>query len=123
MIKKEKINVTIDSELKKYITTFAKEQRITVSDIFRGFILNLKQIKEKNTPEVILCSDPDFNKSLKDTVSILKTCRVKPHGYEEVFDINENEWRRCAAANPVFDFLKEPEEEIYTLDDGKPFNN
>ncbi len=37
-------------------------------------------------------------------------------------DIAEQEWLRAAAANPVFDFLKEPEEDIYTVADGKPFH-
>jgi hypothetical protein len=35
-------------------------------------------------------------------------------------DIDEQEWLRAAAVNPAFDFLKEPEEDIYTLADGKP---
>ncbi len=38
-------------------------------------------------------------------------------------DINEREWLRAAATNPAFDFLKEPEEDIYTLADGKPFHD
>lgn len=36
-------------------------------------------------------------------------------------DISEEEWLRAAAANPAFDFLKEPQEDIYTLSDGRPF--
>jgi hypothetical protein len=36
-------------------------------------------------------------------------------------DINEQEWLQAAASNPAFDFLKEPDEDIYTLTDGKPF--
>ena len=36
-------------------------------------------------------------------------------------DIGENEWRQATARNKVFDFLNAPEEDIYTLDDGKPF--
>jgi hypothetical protein len=39
----------------------------------------------------------------------------------EQTDIDEREWLRAAATNPAFDFLKEPEEDIYTLADGKPF--
>lgn len=38
-------------------------------------------------------------------------------------EINEKDWLRTAGANPVFDFLKEPEEDIYTLSDGRPFND
>jgi hypothetical protein len=36
-------------------------------------------------------------------------------------EIEEKEWYRVAAANPVFDFLREPEENIYTANDGRPF--
>lgn len=36
-------------------------------------------------------------------------------------EISEQEWLHAAAVNPAFDFLKEPEEDIYTLTDGRPF--
>ncbi len=36
-------------------------------------------------------------------------------------DISETEWLHAAAANPAFYFLKDPEEDIYTLSDGRPF--
>ena len=35
-------------------------------------------------------------------------------------EVDEKEWLRAASANPAFDFLKEPEEDIYTLEDGRP---
>jgi len=35
----------------------------------------------------------------------------------------ETEWLRAAAANSVFDFLGDSEEDIYSLSDGKPFND
>ncbi len=38
-------------------------------------------------------------------------------------DIDEKEWLRTASTNPAFDFLKNPEEDIYTLSDGKPFHD
>jgi len=41
----------------------------------------------------------------------------------EEADVDEIEWLRAAAANPAFDFLKAPEEDIYTLADGRPFDN
>jgi len=40
----------------------------------------------------------------------------------EETDIDEMKWLRAAARNPVFDFLKEPDEDIYTLADGRPFD-
>ena len=38
-------------------------------------------------------------------------------------EISEKEWLRVASANPAFDFLKDPEEDIYTLNDGRPFHD
>jgi hypothetical protein len=40
----------------------------------------------------------------------------------EEADIDEREWLRLAPTNPAFDFLGAPEEDIYTLADGKPFH-
>jgi hypothetical protein len=36
---------------------------------------------------------------------------------------DETEWLQAAASNPAFDFLKDPEEDIYTLADGEPFHD
>jgi len=41
----------------------------------------------------------------------------------EESDLNEIGWLRAAAANPAFDFLKDPEEDVYTLSDGRPFDD
>jgi hypothetical protein len=41
---------------------------------------------------------------------------------EECREISESEWLYTAATNPAFEFLKEPEEDIYTLADGRPFD-
>ncbi len=41
----------------------------------------------------------------------------------EDFDIDEAEWLQAAAANPAFDFLKDPEEDSYTLSEGDRFMN
>ena len=42
---------------------------------------------------------------------------------EEYEEISEAEWLHAAATNAAFDFLKEPEEDIYTLADGRPFDD
>lgn len=36
---------------------------------------------------------------------------------------DESEWLQAAAHNPAFDFLNDPEEDIYSLADGKPFRD
>jgi hypothetical protein len=41
----------------------------------------------------------------------------------EEADIDEIAWLRAAGSSPALDFLKEPEEEIYTLADGRPFHD
>ena len=38
-------------------------------------------------------------------------------------DMEEREWLRAAASNPAFDFLGDAEEDIYTLADGRPFDD
>ncbi len=40
----------------------------------------------------------------------------------EEAEIEERSWLKTAASNEAFDFLKSPEEDIYTLADGKPFH-
>ncbi|WP_008316749.1 hypothetical protein [Leptolyngbya sp. PCC 6406] len=42
---------------------------------------------------------------------------------EEPEDIGDAQWLKAAVENPAFDFLKDPEEDIYTVNDGKPFQN
>jgi len=42
--------------------------------------------------------------------------------FPENEDFSENEWLQAASKNPAFDFLNEPDEDIYTLADGKPFD-
>ncbi len=42
---------------------------------------------------------------------------------EEAGDIDEAEWMRIASADEAFDFLREPEEDVYTLEDGRPFHD
>ena len=35
----------------------------------------------------------------------------------------EKLWMNAVSSNPAFDFLNEPSENIYTLNDGEPFND
>lgn len=37
-------------------------------------------------------------------------------------DITDKEWMQAISKNPVFDFLKDEGEDIYSLQDGKPFS-
>lgn len=36
-------------------------------------------------------------------------------------DWNETEWLKASLSNPTFEYLRDPEEDIYTISDGKPF--
>jgi len=59
---------------------------------------------------------------LDETLPITGPTRVRvSHLLPEDSDISETEWLHAAAANPAFDFLKDSEEGIYTLSDGRPF--
>jgi len=43
--------------------------------------------------------------------------------FPEAEGIEEEEWLRAAATNPVFAFLHDSEEDVYTLEDGKPLDS
>lgn len=83
-MQKSKINITLDKNLIEYAKVYAEEQRTSVSEIFTQFILNLKRAREGDPTEIIL-SDPDFNKSLLQTISRIKSGKMKWHKYKEVF--------------------------------------
>lgn len=36
---------------------------------------------------------------------------------------DEKIWMESISSNPAFDFLKEPSEDIYSVNDGEPFND
>jgi hypothetical protein len=38
-------------------------------------------------------------------------------------DISEKEWLQAATTSSAFDFLDDPAEDIYTLEDGKPLSD
>lgn len=42
---------------------------------------------------------------------------------KEVREYEEKLWHNAAATSPAFDFLNDPEEDIYSLEDGEPFND
>jgi hypothetical protein len=42
---------------------------------------------------------------------------------DEEREFAEAQWLHAAATNPAFDFLKEPEEDIYSLSDGRAFSD
>ncbi len=39
--------------------------------------------------------------------------------FPESEDVHENEWMQAASKNEAFDFLHDPDEDIYSLSDGK----
>jgi hypothetical protein len=72
--------------------------------------------------ETIGTIDAQHHLVLDETLPITGPTRVRvSHLLPEDSDISETEWLQAAAANPAFNFLKDPEEGIYTLSDGGPF--
>lgn len=83
-MQKTKMNITMDKDLIEFAKLYAEEQRTTVSAIIGQFMLNLKRLN-KNDPTEIILSDPAFKESLLDTVSKMRSGKMKWHSYEEVF--------------------------------------
>lgn len=68
--------------------------------------------------------DSPNNVHLDEAITIAFPTKVRvlillPEGEE----MSETEWLGIAARNPAFDFLKNKEEDIYTIEDGKPYND
>ena len=73
--------------------------------------------------ELIGTIDEKGQLHLDEPISTVGQGRVRVILLPEEAEIGENEWLKAAANNPAFDFLKDPAEDIYTLDDGQPFND
>lgn len=73
--------------------------------------------------ELIGTIDEKGQLHLDEPISAVGQGRVRVILLPEEADIGEHEWLKAAAGNPAFDFLKDPAEDIYTLDDGQPFND
>jgi hypothetical protein len=43
--------------------------------------------------------------------------------YSPVDELDESEWLHAAALSPAFDFLRDQEEDIYTVADGNPVHD
>ncbi len=82
---KSHLNVTIDRDLIEFAKDYAKYQRTSVSDIFTQFLLNLKRVKNNDITETII-ADPDFKKSMLNTMSRIKKGNETWFSYDEVFD-------------------------------------
>lgn len=54
----------------------------------------------------------DFNRSVRVIILI-----------DDKADDDQANWLSAISENPAFDFLREPEEDIYTTSDGTPFHD
>ncbi|WP_121970776.1 hypothetical protein [Leptolyngbya sp. BC1307] len=59
--------------------------------------------------------DQRLNTATDQRVRVIVLLAEPPDG-----DIDEQEWREAAAKNPSFAFLQDAEEDIYTLNNGRP---
>jgi len=60
---------------------------------------------------------------LDSPISNIGQGRVRVILLQEEAEIREKEWLKAATDNPAFDFLHNTEEDIYSTDDGQPFND
>jgi hypothetical protein len=58
--------------------------------------------------------------SFAEKTAVLATLKAE---LEQADELEQQEWLKMAATNPVFGFLNDPEEDIYTLEDGQPLND
>jgi hypothetical protein len=68
--------------------------------------------------------DEDHRLRLDERLPVSGPMRVRVIVLYPLADgISEDEWLRAAARSPVFHGLDDPEEDIYSLEDGEPFRD
>lgn len=73
--------------------------------------------------EVTGTIDADHHLHLDTTLPISGPRRVRVIVLYPPEELSETEWLQAAAQNPVFQFLHDPAEDIYSVTDGKPFHD
>ncbi len=73
--------------------------------------------------EVTGIVDEEHRLHLDEPLSLVGPGRVRVIILVEDTEISEEEWLHAVSKNPAFDFLKDPREDIYTIEDGQPFND
>ena len=88
----------------------------TLTAIFQkvpeGYIGYVKELPGANTQGDTLA---EARANLKEAVELVLEANRQSH--------IENEWLQAVSKNQAFDFLNEPEEDIYTLTDGTPLEH
>ena len=62
----------------------------------------------------------DENHPLASLMEVLRVV-IKQYEDEHMPELNEAEWLKASLSNPAFEYLRDPEEDIYSISDGKPF--
>ena len=83
-MQKARINLALDKDLLDFLKDYAEGQRISVSDVFTQFALNLKRARE-NEPMQTILDDPDFCESLMRTAEDIRNGKIVWKSYDEVF--------------------------------------
>ncbi|MDM8550637.1 hypothetical protein QUF72_11185 [Desulfobacterales bacterium HSG2] len=81
---KRSLNISIDYDLVNFIEIYARENRITVSDVITQFLLSLRQRAQEDGAEIIF-SNPDFHKAVIEAQTRLRDGTAEWHTFEEVF--------------------------------------
>ena len=65
-----------------------------------------------------------FQLSPQDLLTLLTDIQIQLNAKfaDTPDDLDEQTWLHAIATNPIFAFLHDPEEDIYTLEDGKPIS-
>ena len=81
---KARINISLDADLIQFIKQFAKENRITVADVFTQYVLALKR-HAKGEPTDLIMANPAFRQALEEVQTRLKDGTAEWRTMDEVF--------------------------------------
>ena len=85
IIRKVRVNITLDNDLAFFLKGFSLSQRLSMSELINQWALNLRRTQQNEPMEIIL-SSPEFYESLLRTLDQSRTGKIKWHTRKAVFE-------------------------------------
>ncbi len=81
---KTRLNISIDQDLADFAKVYARENRVTVSDIVTQYFLAIKRRTNGETTEILM-SDPAFREAMNEVRSKLQNGTARWYTFDDVF--------------------------------------
>ncbi len=81
---KTRLNISIDQDLADFAKVYARENRMTVSDVVTQYFLAIKRRANGEATEILM-SDPAFREAMNEVRSKLQNGTARWYTFDDVF--------------------------------------